>query len=84
MITEKQLIHEWKTFLPTITLEQYKELRKNHTNPMTRTLAKELLRRSKINASTESFPTSVKKANPVYDTAERDTLSNRHGCMGSI
>jgi hypothetical protein len=84
-MTEKQLIHEWKQLIyPSLTLEQYRQIRNKYTyNNMNQIVADELVRRAKINPIIESFPTAVKKNNPVYEKADRDSMSNRHGCMGA-
>ena len=82
-MNEKQLNNEWKQLIhPRLTLDEYREIRQKYTiNTMNRIVADELIRKAKIHPVKESFPSAVKKANPVYDTATRDTLSNRHGCM---
>jgi hypothetical protein len=85
-MSEKQLISEWKQLIhPRLSLEQYREIRSKYTIvTMNRIVADELVRKAQINPIAESFPTAVSKANPVYDTAERDTMSNRMGCVGAI
>lgn len=83
-IKESQLISEWKQLIsPRLTLNEYREIRsKYRVEKMNRITAEELIRRAKTNPVPESFPSAVTKANPVYETATRDSLSNRHGCRG--
>lgn len=81
-MTEKQIISEWKRFInPHLTLEQYKEIRSQYNIvKMNKIVAEQLIAKGKMSA-VEQFPSAVKAANPVYDTAERTTMSNRIGCM---
>lgn len=82
VLSSKQLLHEYNTLIqPRLTLEEYTEIRSKYASThMNRIVADELIRRAKLNPETETFPTAVTKPNTVWETADRDTLSNRHGC----